>query len=156
MGYRWLFQEQVGVVRLVMKFTFAMKNVVQTFKKHRFVDRFFIEFSCFFRNTFQSPFLEGLSADLYSQVRFFTNFRISWGPKIDPWGSIFAKKGSQKSDFFVGRASWGRPGRCMFRSWNMQRPGGSKDALPGLPGNPFSIFLPKMSCQGLISEAIFY
>ena len=61
----------------------------------------FIKFSCFFKNRSQRAFLEGKGADLYSKVRFFVDFWIPVGPKIDPWGSIFAKKGFQKSGLFV-------------------------------------------------------
>ena len=58
-----------------------------------FSHRFFIKCSCFFRTPFQRPFLEGPSARLSPKVRFWSDFRFSWDPKIDPWADIFGPKG---------------------------------------------------------------
>ena len=47
-----------------------------------FLDPFFIDFSCFFRNPSRRPFLEVPSAGFHSKVRFWSDFRFSKGPKI--------------------------------------------------------------------------
>ena len=64
-------------------------------KKHGFLHRFFIDFSCFFQTTFQMAFLEGPRADLGTKVRFWSHFRFSRVPKIDLWNPIFDQKGSK-------------------------------------------------------------
>ena len=60
-----------------------------------FSGQFFIDFSCFFQDRSRRAFLEGPSADLCSKVRFWSDFRISGGPKMDPRASIFAQKASK-------------------------------------------------------------
>ena len=50
----------------------------------------------FFQNPFQTAFLEGPSARLASKMRFWTDFRYSKGPKIDPRGDLFPSKGIKK------------------------------------------------------------
>ena len=56
---------------------------------------FFAEFSCFFEDRSQRAFLEGKCADLCSKVRFWSDFGLLRGPKIDPWGAILAQKGEK-------------------------------------------------------------
>ena len=87
--------------------------MVLSHQKASILQCFFHSFcSCVFKpRCHQKPPFDRQSANLCSKVGFWTDFRIGGGPKIDPWGSIFAKKGSQKSGFFVGRAAWGRPRR---------------------------------------------
>ena len=57
-----------------------------------FSHHFFIQFSCIFGTPFQRPFLEGPGANLSSKVRFWSDFRFSWGAKIDPWADIFGQQ----------------------------------------------------------------
>ena len=45
----------------------------------------------FFQNPSRRAFLEGPGADLASKGRFWSHFRFSAEPKIDPWGDMFAQ-----------------------------------------------------------------
>ena len=74
-----------------------------------FLDPFFIDFSCFFRNPSRRPFLEVPSAGFHSKVRFWTDFRFSKGPKIDPRSDIFRRKKIKASQRGTSDNSTGHP-----------------------------------------------
>ena len=79
--------------------------VVGTLKNHRFSDRKFIKFSCFFRTTFQMAFLEGPRADLGPKVRFGSDFRPTWLPKTVLGVLLLAEKPIKSSGYFLRIAS---------------------------------------------------
>ena len=64
----------------------------------------------FFQTSSQRQFVEGQGANLCSKARFWTDLLFFWGPNVDLWSDIFAKKAPKGHDPELHRASRSRPG----------------------------------------------